>query len=164
MKVKPLTGHIGAEIKDINLSGINAAAFDVVKEALWTHQVLVFRRQEMTIEDHIAIGEMFGELHTHPAFPGVGGHPEVLPISNNGKEKTITEVWHSDVSCDEEPPLGSILYLHTVPDSGGDTVFASMYAAYDALSESMRASRPLRARQSPGRSEGLKRRPKVSLA
>ena len=138
MKVKPLTGHIGAEIKDINLSGINAAAFDVVKEALWTHQVLVFRRQEMTIEDHIAIGEMFGELHTHPAFPGVGGHPEVLPISNNGKEKTITEVWHSDVSCDALPPSISILRAINLPDYGGDTMWSSQYAALERLSPALR--------------------------
>ena len=85
------------------------------------------------------IGRYFGELHIHPNTPGPEGHPEILPIHADANSKRVSgEYWHSDVSCDEEPPLGSILYLHTVPPCGGDTLFASQTAAYDALSPRMK--------------------------
>jgi len=72
----------------------------------------------------------------NPHDPGVDGHPEVMPIHADGNSVRATgEQWHSDVSCDLRPPMGSILRMHTVPDTGGDTLFANMYAAYEALSE-----------------------------
>ena len=138
MEVAPLSGNIGAEIKHLQLAGLDQNAFDDVKQALWAYQVLVFRDQQMKIEDHISVGRMFGELHTHPAFPGVDGHAEVLPISNNGKEKAITEVWHSDVSCDSHPPSISILRAIDLPAYGGDTMWASQYAALEKLTPAMR--------------------------
>ena len=109
MEIAALTGNIGAEVRKLQLADLNDAKFVDLAQALWVHQVLVFRGQQMDVEDHIAVAQRFGELHTHPAFPGVDGHPEVLPISNRGKDKTITEVWHSDVSCDTQPPSISIL-------------------------------------------------------
>ena len=106
----------------------------------------MFRDQRLNVEQHISIGQRFGELHTHPAFPGVDGYKEVLPISNRGKEKVITEVWHSDVSCDARPPSISILRAINLPPYGGDTMWASQYAALERLSEAMRAMlEPLRA-------------------
>jgi len=75
-------------------------------------------------------------LHIHPASTAPAGHPEILVVKADEKSKHVAgEEWHSDVSCDAEPPMGSILYMHEVPPVGGDTLFASMYAAYDALSE-----------------------------
>jgi alpha-ketoglutarate-dependent taurine dioxygenase len=72
--------------------------------------------------------------------PGIDGHPEIVAIHADAESKFIAgEHWHSDLTCDAEPPLGSILYLHTVPETGGDTLFASMYAAYDAFSPRMKA-------------------------
>ena len=72
--------------------------------------------------------------------PGVDGHPEVMAIhADRNSVRATGEQWHSDVSCDARPPMGSILRMHTVPDTGGDTLFANMYAAYDALSERMQA-------------------------
>src|SRR6266699_605618 len=104
------------------------------------HQVLFFRDQPLDVEGHKAFGRYFGDLHIHPNTPGPEGHPEILPIHADANSKRIAgEYWHSDVSCDEKPPLGSILYLHTVPPVGGDTLFASQYAAYDALSPRMKA-------------------------
>ena len=102
------------------------------------HQVLFFRDQKLTLDQHKAFGRLFGELHIHPNTPGPEGHPEILPIHADANSKRIAgERWHSDVSCDPEPPMGSILNLKTVPPVGGDTIFASMYAAYDALSAPM---------------------------
>src|SRR2546425_12148242 len=86
----------------------------------------------------VHIGRMFGELHVHPAAPQMPGYPEVLVIHVDRESKIANgEFWHSDVSCDEEPPLGTILQIHVLPEVGGDTLFANMYAAHDALSAPM---------------------------
>jgi taurine dioxygenase len=104
------------------------------------HLVVFFRDQEMTPEQHKAFGRRFGELHIHPAAPAPEGHPEILLIHADENSKRVAgHGWHSDVSCDVAPPMGSILYLTQVPESGGDTMFASMYAAYEALSDKMQA-------------------------
>ena len=91
------------------------------------------------MEAHKAFGERFGELVVHPNDPGLDGHPEVMIIHADENSKRVAgEQWHTDVSCAGEPPMGSILRLFTVPEVGGDTLFSSMYAAYDALSETMK--------------------------
>lgn len=137
MRLKQLTGSLGAEVTDFQLAQMDDAGFRDLAKSFWKHQVLVFRDQDMTINDHLALGRRFGELHWHPKFPGVKEHPEVLPISNRGKSETITEVWHSDVSCDEQPPSISILRAINLPPFGGDTMWANQYAAYDSLSLAM---------------------------
>ena len=146
MEISPVTGSIGAQVTGVQLARIDEPTFNKIADGLWANQVLVFREQEMDVEDHIAFGRRWGALHTHPGFPGVNGHPEVLPISNTGKENTITEVWHSDVSCEEEPPSISILRAIELPPFGGDTMWASQYAALEHLSLGMREMiDPLRA-------------------
>ena len=103
------------------------------------HQVIFLRDQRITPEQHLAFGRRFGELHIHPAAPYAHGNPELMAIHTDKESfRQNGAGWHSDVSADEEPPLGSILHLETVPKQGGDTLFASMYEAYDALSEPMR--------------------------
>ena len=95
----------------------------------------------MTPEQQKDFGRRFGKLHIHPASPNLlDGHPEILLIKADQNSKRVAgEVWHSDVSCDPEPPMGSILYMLEPPSNGGgDTMFANMYAAYDALSEPMK--------------------------
>ena len=104
--------------------------------------MIFFRDQNMTPEQHKDFGRRFGKLHIHPASTNVlEGHPEILIIKADENSKRVAgEVWHSDVSCDPEPPMGSILYMHEPPENGGgDTMFANMYAAYDTLSEPMKA-------------------------
>jgi taurine dioxygenase len=139
--VTPVTPRIGATVEDIALGEpLTNRQVDELHRALAEHQVLFFRGQPMDEEAHKRLGRYFGELHIHPNIPGPEGHPEILPIHADANAKRINgEYWHSDVSCDEEPPLGSILYLHTVPTYGGDTLFASQYAAYDALSPRLKA-------------------------
>jgi taurine dioxygenase len=137
--VKPVTPRIGAEIEGVELAKLDNETYEELREALKAHCVLFFRDQELSHESHKAFGRRFGQLHIHPAIPGPAGHPEILPIHTDEESTYIAgERWHSDVSCDAEPPLGSILYLHTVPEYGGDTLFSNMYAAYDALSDRMK--------------------------
>lgn len=142
LEIKPVTPYIGAEISGIDLSKpLSDNELGTVRQALLDHLVLFFRDQDMSIDAQKDFGRQFGELHIHPARDrnGLEGHPEILHI-NAGPDTTRVngDEWHSDVSCDAEPPMGSILRLIEVPPSGGDTLFASMYAAYDALSEPMK--------------------------
>lgn len=139
--VRPLTPVLGAEVSDIDLTAaLSNRQVEELHAALAAHQVLFFRDQKIDLEQHKRLGRHFGELHIHPNTPGPEGHPEILPIHADGQSKRANgENWHSDVSCDAEPPLGSILHLHTVPPVGGDTIFASQTAAYDALTPAFQA-------------------------
>ena len=138
--VTPVTPRIGATVEGLTLSSpLSNRQVEELHQALAQHQVLFFREQPLDIDAHKRFGRYFGELHIHPSTPGPAGHPEILPIHADAKSKRINgEYWHSDVSCDEEPPMGSILYIRKCPPMGGDTLFASMYAAYEALSDRMK--------------------------
>jgi len=138
--MRKLSPAIGAEIEGIDLSrALSLPQFEVLRAALLENLVIFFRDQNLTPDQHKDLGRHFGRLHLHPAPLGVlEGHPEIVIVKADENSKHIAgEEWHSDVSCDAEPPMGSILYLKEVLPAGGDTLFASMYAAYDALSDSM---------------------------
>jgi taurine dioxygenase len=141
ISVDKLTPIIGAEIAGIDLSGtISNRQMDEVHRALAENLVIFFRDQHMTPEQHIQFGRNFGDLHVHPAAPHAPGHQELMIIhADRNSPRANGEGWHSDVSCDPEPPMGSILYIKTCPPKGGDTLFANMYAAYEALSDKMKA-------------------------
>lgn len=140
IKVEPVTLRIGAEISGIDLTKpIGEAQKVELNRALTEHLVLFFRDQPISHEQHMALGRAFSDLIAHPGAPGIQDYPLIVAIHADADSKYVAgESWHSDLSCNSEPPLGSILYLHTVPDCGGDTMFASMYAAYDALSDRMK--------------------------
>jgi taurine dioxygenase len=136
-----LTPLCGAELHGIDLArSLEERDVKALEGALAEHCVLFFRDQAMTPEQQKTLGRSFGELHLHPAWPRlVPGHPEIMEIYADEKSKRVAgEDWHSDVSCDPEPPLGTILYMLEVPPVGGDTLFANMYAAWESLSAPMR--------------------------
>jgi len=141
IRVDKLTPIVGAEVGGVDLSEpLSNLQMTEVHRALAENLVIFFRDQELTPEQHIAFGRNFGELHIHPAAPHAPGHPELMIIrADENSPRANGEGWHSDVSCDPEPPMGSILYIRTCPPKGGDTLFASMYAAYEALSDRMKA-------------------------
>src|SRR5689334_15542066 len=138
--VDKLTPIIGAEISEVDLRDPGNRAMDEIHRALAENLVIFFREQHLTPEQHLDFGRRFGELHIHPAAPSEPGHPELMIIhADKDSPRANGEGWHSDVSCDPEPPMGSILYIRQCPPRGGDTLFASMYAAYEALSDRMKA-------------------------
>ena len=138
--VDKLTPIIGAEIGGVDLNSASNRQMDEIHRALAENSVIFFRDQQLSQEAHLDFGRHFGPLHLHPAAPHEPGHPELMIITaDKDSPRANGEGWHSDVSCDEEPPLGSILYIKECPPNGGDTLFASMYAAYDALSDRMKA-------------------------
>ncbi len=136
-----LSPHLGAEVEGIDITRpLGTREIERLRVALAEFGVLFFRDQHFDHDSQKRFGRCFGELDIHPNTPGPAGHPEILPIHADAGTRLIAgERWHSDVSCRQEPPLGSILYLHTVPPLGGDTLFASFAAAYDALSPRMKA-------------------------
>ncbi len=138
IEVRKLTPAIGAEIFGVDLARpLGNQTFQEIHDALMDNLVIFFRDQELTHEQHKAFGRRFGELHLHPASTrGDGQHPEILVIKADEHSKHVAgEEWHSDVSCDPEPPMGSILYIKELPpDGGGNTLFANMYRAYETLS------------------------------
>ena len=139
--VEPLTPTIGATIHGVDLAKpVTDAVFAEIHDAWMAHQVVFFRNQEMSPDAHLDFGRRFGPLHIHPAAPYAHGNPELMVIHTDKESARNNGAgWHSDVSADEEPPMASILHIHKVPSHGGDTLFASMYAAYEALSEPMRS-------------------------
>jgi len=142
IEVCKLTPNIGAEILGADLSKtLDSQQFDEIHQALMDNLVIFFRDQKINVDQQKDFARRFGKLHVHPAAPkGLEQHPEILVIKADENSKRVAgEEWHSDVSCDPEPPMGSILYLTTVPpDGGGDTMFANMYRAYEMLSEPVR--------------------------
>ena len=136
----PLTRHIGAEVRGVDLrEPLGDETFRTLHGGLLEHLVLFFREQDITHDQHVAFARRFGDLHIHPSAPCVDGRPELMKIHADATSPFAEgTAWHSDVSCDEEPPMASILHLATAPSVGGDTLFANMYAAYDALSETMK--------------------------
>jgi taurine dioxygenase len=139
--VRPYAPNLGAEIRGVLLAdGVSEQQFEEIRRAYLDHQVLFFKDQEeISPEKHVEFGRMFGKLHAHPAAPAMEGHPEIFEIHAHKDSKVANgEFWHSDVSCDERPPLGTMLQLHILPPSGGDTMFSDMYGAYETLSQPIR--------------------------
>ncbi|MCB1644034.1 MAG: TauD/TfdA family dioxygenase [Pseudomonadales bacterium] len=140
IEVDPLTPRIGATVSGVQLAEMNDDVFEEIHAAWLKHLVLFFRDQKLSHEAHLALGRRFGELHIHPAAPYEGGDPALMKIyTDANSHRNNGEGWHSDVSADECPPMASILQIHQTPSSGGDTLWASMYEAWDHLSEPMRA-------------------------
>ncbi|MBL8554556.1 MAG: TauD/TfdA family dioxygenase [Phenylobacterium sp.] len=143
IRVNPLTPVIGAEIEGVDLAGdLSNRQFAEVRRAFLEHHILVFRDQRLSPEDHKRFGRRFGRLHVHPLQAMREGDNERLEVKASKDSKFVAgEGWHADVTCDVEPPMGSMLYLQTTPEIGvgGDTLFANMHLAYEMLSAPMRA-------------------------
>ena len=141
ISVKRFAPNLGAEVTGVDLSeDIDDGQFSEILDAFHNYQVLFFKNQrEISPEMQVKFGKRFGDLHTHPAAPTMDGHPEVFEIHATKDSKIANgEFWHSDVSCDEMPPLGTMLQIHILPACGGDTMFSNMYSAYDSLSSPLR--------------------------
>jgi len=141
IQVQPLTGALGAEVSGIDLSEpMGDNLFAAVHDALVAHQVLFFHDQDIRPEQQLAFAKRFGDIHYHPFIQGLPEHPEIIEIIKTETEsKNFGGSWHSDQMFNRKPAMGTMLYAKEVPQAGGDTMFASMHAAYEGLSEGMQA-------------------------
>jgi len=148
LKLRKLSYPLGAEVCDIDVGApMSEGAFGEIYKAFLDHGILLFRGQNITREQHIEFSRRFGELDRHDALPRDRHpqYPELLLVTNEPKpdgspsdSRYTGRQWHSDMSFTPQPALGSLLRSHIVPEVGGDTLFANMYAAYEALSEGMK--------------------------
>ena len=140
LSVSPLTPTIGAEIGGIDLAKpLDTRTKAALRDLLLEWKVIFFRDQDITTEQHLAFARNFGDLEVHPFAPQKPGYPEVLAITHDKENKGKENTWHSDVTWRVEPSLGSVLRALEVPGFGGDTLFADMYAAYDNLTDDVKA-------------------------
>src|SRR5271169_6533114 len=142
IRVTPLATHVGAEISGIDLATLHGGpGLAEIRRALGEYGVVFFRDQQLTPEEHIAFARSFGGIVVNRFFATVPGYPMIAEVRKEPEQqRNIGNGWHTDHSYDEAPALGSMLYAREVPRTGGDTLFASMYAAYDALSEGLKAT------------------------
>ena len=135
MKVIQLTPSIGATISEISLNkDLNSETIEQIYSALIKHQVIFFRGQDISPENHLKLAESLGEIDPgHPVYPHVEGHQSIVLLKNDVNNRPDTNDWHKDLTFKSNPPFASILHGVKVPKVGGDTLWASMSAAYDAL-------------------------------
>jgi taurine dioxygenase len=135
-EIQTMTPTIGAEVRGLDLAQpLDAPTVAQLREALLKHLVLVFREQHLDPASHIAFARSFGEIKKPPVATRHGGPPEINVLDQDAPRGEGADAWHADNTYTECPPMGSLLRILQLPPSGGgDTAFASMYAAYDALS------------------------------
>jgi taurine dioxygenase len=139
MTIHPVSGALGAELHGVDIAQMDDTLFVAIHSALLEHSIIFFRDQTITPEQQIAFAHRFGGIHLHPYIEGMPEHPEIVQVI-----KTETDTynfgggWHTDQMFSERPASLTMLYAREVPAAGGDTMFSSMYAAYDSLSERMK--------------------------
>ncbi len=140
MKVQPLTSSIGAEVSGVDLAAdLDASMIAALRAALLDHLVLFFRDQDLKADQHLRFAERFGPISVPTFTTGSSTRPEIIVLDQVGPKGEGADSWHADNTYMAEPPMASILRAVTLPDVGGDTCFASMYAAYDGLSPTMQS-------------------------
>jgi taurine dioxygenase len=136
INISNLTPTIGAVVHGIDLAKrLDDEDIAAIRAALLRQKVIFFEDQHITPVQHRDFAARFGQLHTHPLYPGVPEAPEMFILDNHANNPTDNDAWHTDVTFIETPPLGAILYAKLLPTEGGDTCWANMQAAYEGLSK-----------------------------
>lgn len=137
-EVQPLAGSIGAELRGLSITSATEAEATAILELLTKHLVLFFPEQRPTPDEHLAFGRLFGTLESHPNLKLGGERPEFFELKAQSGMGAVADEWHSDLTCQAQPSLLAILHMKTCPPVGGDTLWANMYQAYEALSAPLR--------------------------
>lgn len=161
LTVKPIAGALGAEIHGVDLlSGVSDTSLTRIREIWLEHSVIFFRNQPLLPKDFVAFARRFGDVVHYPFLKGLDEAPEVIAVAKFEHERVnFGGLWHTDTAYLETPPMATMLVAREVPAYGGDTLFSSGYAAYDALSDGMkRLLEPLRAVNSSSKAEKTRTR------
>jgi taurine dioxygenase len=139
--VEPVAGALGAEISGLDLSQPLSDDTVLALRRTWLdHLVIFFRDQNLSPAQFLALGRRFGEVIEYPFVKGLPDYPEIIPVLKLEHERVnFGGVWHSDTAYLDVPPMASMLIARDIPPYGGDTLFANMYLAYEALSDGMKA-------------------------
>lgn len=137
LDVRPVSGALGAEIRGMDLEHLSTDEFDALHALLLEHHVVFLPDQELSPEGHVALGARFGEIEIHPFIPKLDDeHQEIVVL--DGDRGARADVWHTDVTWSQHPPIASILHMIVCPTRGGDTMFTNQHLVYEALSAPMR--------------------------
>ena len=141
IEVMPLSPTLGAEVSGVDIAaGIDQEQFAELRQAYIDYGVIFLREQHITPDQHLEFARRWGDINVNRFFQAVATHPSIAEVRKEADQiANIGSSWHTDHSYDQVPAMGSILYAREVPSVGGDTLFASMYAAYDALSDGLKA-------------------------
>ncbi len=141
IEIRKMSPSLGAEIFGVNLAGgLDDETFATIRQAFVDHSVIFFRDQELQPEDHIAFAERWNKININRFFHPVEGYPMIAEVRKEPEDKqNIGSNWHTDHSYDQVPAMGSVLYALETPPVGGDTLFSSMYQAYETLSDGLKS-------------------------
>lgn len=141
IQINRLAGSIGAEIRDVDLRNLDESTTKAVRQALVDNGVIFFRDQKLTPAEYLEASKKFGKPVEYPFVKGIEGFPEIIEVLKREHEKSnFGGIWHSDTVYQQEPPMGTILYAKELPPYGGDTMFANQVAAYNSLSDGLKAT------------------------
>ncbi len=139
MQILKASEAVGAIVEDVDVTRLSDQQFADIRQAFFDHGTLFFREQKLTPEEHIAFAEHWGAIDFNRFFKRREGYPEIAEVLKEPDQMlNIGGGWHTDHSYDEAPAMGSILYALEIPPSGGNTLFAGMAAAYEALDDTMK--------------------------
>ncbi len=138
LAVRRLSGSLGAEVTGLDLRSVGPAEAETIVGLLQEHLVLFFPAQHLTPDEHIAFGRLFGRLEGHPNLALDAERPEFFELKAVGGAGAVADEWHSDLTCEAEPSIYAILHMKKCPEFGGDTLWANMARAYEALSPPMK--------------------------
>jgi taurine dioxygenase len=161
LQVKRIAGALGAEIHGVDLTAeLSDSLAAEIRKIFLDHQVIFFRDQNLSSEQFLRFAQAMGQPIEYPFVKGIDGYPVIIPVTKLEHERSnFGGIWHSDTTYLEQPPMGSMLLAREVPPFGGDTLFASQYLAYEALSEGMRKLlEPLRGISSSAKADVSKTR------
>ena len=140
LRTVPLSGALGAEIAGVDPAALDDAGFAEVRAALLEHGVVFFRGLDIGPDDYLAFARRWGEVHLHPYLKGLDGRPEIIEILREPRDPVgFADHWHTDQIFTPAPAMATLLYARETPAAGGDTMFASLTRAWDALSDGMKA-------------------------
>jgi taurine dioxygenase len=142
LSIQPVTPELGAEVTGVDLKNLDGDDLAAIERAFAKHSVLFFRDQSMTLDELLKVTHRFGPVLRVPYVQGIASHPDVIAVLKEADEKRISTfggTWHTDFSFLAEPPAATLLYSVELPPVGGDTIWASQYLAYEALSAGMKA-------------------------
>ncbi|AOA59887.1 taurine dioxygenase [Acinetobacter larvae] len=137
LQIEQLNANIGAIIHDIDLSQLHADSLTQIQQALLDYQVIFFRGQQLSAIAQAELARAFGSLHIHPIFPTVADVPEIIVLDSWQQDLRDNELWHTDVTFSQRPPLGCVLQAIKIPEHGGDTLWSSATAAFAALDQDL---------------------------
>lgn len=139
IEVEPTSPAVGALITGVDIRDLDDEQFGEVRSAFAEHGVVFFRDQQLTPDEHLAFARRWGDINVNRFFTPVATHPMIAEVRKEPDQQiNVGGAWHTDHSYDRVPALGSILVAREVPVVGGDTLFASMSAAYEALSDGLK--------------------------